>query len=74
MSQPQIPVTPDEKYSIDSAREQLTKLLSRRWIESISFPGPDNTTIILHGKRDSFLLQAEVHNGKFIGFNAHPVI
>ena len=74
MPQPQTPPDPDEQYSIDSAREQLTKLLSRRWIESISFPGPDNTTIILHGKHDSFSLQSEVHHGKFIGFNAHPVI
>lgn len=74
MSQTQTSISPDEQYSIDSTREQLTKLLARRWIESISFPGPDNTTIILHGKRGSFSLQAEVHNGKFIGFNAHSVI
>ncbi len=70
----EIPLDSDSQHSLDSTREHLTKTLTRRWIESISFPAADNSAIILHGKRDSIRIHPEFAVGKFAGLNAEPVI
>ena len=70
----EIPPDSETGYTIESIRENLTKLLNRRWIESISFPGHDTTHIDLHGKRDTIRIHPVYAGGVFILLNAEPVI
>ncbi len=69
----EIPPDGETAYQTQSVRENLTQLLTRCWIESITFPTDDNTHIILHGKKSDIQLFPEFLAGKFIGINAIPL-
>lgn len=70
----EIPLDSDTAYQTESVRENLTKLLTGLRIDSISFPGADNTRLTLNATRLSMTLFPEYQAGKFIGLNVQPEI
>lgn len=68
------PPDPEAAYEEQSAREHLTRLLSKKWIETIHLPSGPATHLDLFGKfGPGIRIFPEKSAGRFIAFNARVV-